>query len=218
MNLIIKGSIKQKLMRISMLTTCVALLLASVLLIVNEVTAFRQSLMERMGVMARIIGTNSTAALIFNDQRTAEETLSALRSDHNINCAVLYNRKGDVLAQYIRDVSAGECRLHTVGPDGYHLGINHLDILQRIHLDNESIGTLYIQSNLKELYRLIRRYLVTVFMVILLSIAIAFALMSRLQKIITKPLSEMADVMNTISGKRIFRCASLFGARMKWGF
>ncbi len=202
MNLIRKGSIQQKLMRISMLTTCVALLLTSVLLIVNEVIAFRQSLMERMGVTAKIIGTNSTAALMFNDQKTAEETLSALRSGQHITCAVLYNRKGDVLAQYIRDGSAGECRLHTVGPDGYHLGIGHLDILHHIHLDSESIGTLYIQSDLKELYRLIRWYLVTVFMVILLSVAIAFALMSRLQKIITKPLSEMADVMNTISGEK----------------
>ena len=201
MDLIRKGSIKQKLMKISMLTTCVALLLTSVLLIVNEVTVFRQSLMERMGVMARIIGTNSTAALMFNDQKTAEETLSALKSAQNITCAVLYNRNGDVLAQYIRDGSAGDCRRHPVGPDGYHLGIDHLDILQRIHLDNEIIGTLYIQSDLKELYHLIQWYLVTVFMVILLSIAIAFVLMSRLQKIITKPLSEMADVMNTISGE-----------------
>jgi PAS domain S-box-containing protein len=199
MDLIRKGSIKQKLMRISMLTTCVALLLTSVLLIANEVIAFRQSLIERMGVMAKIIGTNSTAALTFNDQKTAEETLYALKSGKNITCAILYNRKGDVLAQYIRNVSAGDCRPHPVSPDEYHLGIDHLDTLQRIHLDNESIGTLYIQSDLKELYQLIQWYVVTVCMVILLSIAIAFLLMSRLQKIITKPLSDMADVMNTIS-------------------
>ena len=202
MDLIGKGSIRQKLMRISMLTTCVALLLTSVLLIVNEVTVFRQSLIERMGVMAKIIGTNSTAALMFNDQKTAEETLNALKSAKNINCAFLYNREGDVLAQYIRDVSAGDCRRHPVGPKGYHIGTDHLDILQRINLDNESIGALYIQSDLKELYHLIGWYSVTVIMVILISIAIAFVLMSRLQKIITKPLYEMADVMNTISGEK----------------
>ena len=153
-------------------------------------------------MMAKIIGTNSTAALTFNDKKTAEETLYALKSGKNITCAILYNRKGDVLAQYIRDASPGNCRHHAVGPDGYHLGINHLDIFQRIHLDNENIGTLYIQSDLNELYHLILWYLFTIFMVILLSIAIAFVLMSRLQKIITKPLSEMADVMNTISREK----------------
>jgi ABC-type multidrug transport system fused ATPase/permease subunit len=205
MDVIWKGSIKRTLMRISMLTTCVALLLTSVLLIANEVITFRQSLIERMGMMANVIGTNSTAALMFNDKKTAEETLYALKSGKNITCAVLYNRKGDVLAQYIRDVSARNCHHHRVGPDGYHLGIDHLDILQRIHLDNESIGTLYIESDLNELYHLILWFLVTVFMVILLSTAIAFVLMSRLQKIITKPLSEMVDVMNTVSGKRIIR-------------
>ena len=200
MDLIRKGSIKQKLMKISMLTTCIALLLTSVLLIANEVIVFRQSLIERIGVMAKTIGTNSTAALIFNDQKTAEETLSALKSAQSITCAVLYNRKGGVLAQYIRDVSAGDCRQHPVGPDGYHLGTDYLDILQRINLDNESIGTLYIRSDLKEIYHRIQWYAVTVFMVMMLSIVIAFLLMSRLQKIITKPLSDMADVMYTISG------------------
>jgi len=202
MDLIRKGSIKQKLMKISMLTTCVVLLLTSVLLIANEVIVFRQSLIERIGVMAKTIGTNSTASLTFNDQKAAEETLYALKSAQSITCAVLYNREGDVLAQYIRDVTVGDCRYHPVGPDGYHLGINHLDILQRINLDNESIGALYIQSDLKEIYHRIQWYIVTVFMVMMLSIAIAFMLMSRLQKIITKPLSDMADVMYTISGEK----------------
>ncbi|MEI7672185.1 MAG: CHASE sensor domain-containing protein, partial [Deltaproteobacteria bacterium] len=103
MDLIRKASIKQKLMKISMLTTCVALLLTSVLLIVNEVIVFRQSLIERVFVMAKTIGTNSTASLTFNDQKTAEETLHALKSAQSITCAVLYNREGGVLAQYIRD-------------------------------------------------------------------------------------------------------------------
>ena len=93
MDLIWKGSIKRKLMRISMLTTCVALLLTSVLLIANEVMTFRQSLIERMGMMAKIIGTNSTAALMFNDKKTAQETLYALKSGKNITCAILYDRK-----------------------------------------------------------------------------------------------------------------------------
>ena len=155
-----------------------------------------------MGVIAKITGTNSIAALTFNDKKTAEETLYALKSGKNITCAILYNRKGDVLAQYIRDASPGNCRHHAVGPDGYHLGIDHLDIFQRIHLDNENIGTLYIQSDLNELYHLILWFLFTIFVVILLSIAIAFVLISRLQKIITKPLSEMANVMRTISREK----------------
>src|SRR5512138_1583231 len=98
-----KGSIKLKLMRISMLTTCVALLLTSLLLITNEVIAFRQSLINRMGMMANIIATNSTAALMFNDQKTATEILHALKSDKNTICAVLNDRRGNVLAQYQRN-------------------------------------------------------------------------------------------------------------------
>jgi len=202
MDLIRKVSIKQKLMKISMLTTCVALLLTSVLLIVNEVIVFRQSLIERVFVMAKTIGTNSTASLTFNDQKTAEETLHALKSAQSITCAVLYNREGGVLAQYIRDVSAGDCRYPPVGPDGYHIGTKYLDILHHINLDNERIGTLYIQSDLKEIYHRIQWYVLTVFGVMMLSIAIAFILISRLQKIITKPLSDMADAMDTISGEK----------------
>ena len=202
MDLIRKASIKQKLMKISMLTTCVALLLTSILLIVNEVIVFRQSLIERVFVMAKTIGTNSTASLTFNDQKTAEETLHALKSAQSITCAVLYNREGGVLAQYIRDVSAGDCRYPPVGPEGYHIGTKYLDILHHINLDNERIGTLYIQSDLREIYHRIQWYVLTVFGVMMLAIAIAFILISRLQKIITKPLSDMADAMDTISGEK----------------
>jgi uncharacterized membrane protein affecting hemolysin expression len=190
MDLIRKISIKQKLMRISMLTTCAALLLTSVLLIVNEVIVFRQSLIERIRVMGKTIGTNSTAAVAFNDQKTAEETLDALKSAPSITCAVLYNREGKVLARYIRDVSVGECLIRPVGPDGYHIGTAYLDIVQRIYLDYENIGTLYIQSDLQEIYHRVRWYVATVFMVMLLALAIAFLLISRLQKIITRPLSD----------------------------
>jgi PAS domain S-box-containing protein len=187
-------------MKISMLTTCAVLLLSSVLLIVNEVIVFRQSLIERTKVMAQTIATNSTAALTFNDQKTAEETLSALKSVPNITCAVLSNRQGVVLAKYISAVTTGDCQIRPVGPDSYYIGINYLDIVQRINLDNESIGTLYIQSDLNEIYYRIQWYVATVFMVMLLAIAIAFLLISRLQKIITKPLSDMAEAMAAISG------------------
>ncbi|WP_040334151.1 ATP-binding protein [Candidatus Magnetobacterium casense] len=194
-----KQSIRQKLMKISMLAVCIALLLAGTLLIATEIIVFRQSLIERIGVMVETIGTNTTASLTFNDPKTAEETLYSLKSAPHVTCAVLYNRDDKVLALYNRDVSGMDCSHHQIRQYDYHMGLNHLDVFHRIMLDNEIVGTLYMKSDIREIYHRIKWYVVTILIVTMLSIATAFLIMSRLQKIITKPLSEMTHVMLAIS-------------------
>ncbi|MCG6553073.1 MAG: ATP-binding protein [Candidatus Magnetominusculus sp. LBB02] len=204
MNMSGRQSIRQKLMRISMLVVCSALLLAGVLLIAAEIISFRRTLIERIGVTAEMIGTNTTASLTFNDSKSAEETLSSLKSAQNITCAVLYDSNGEVLAQYTRDaaVAGTDCRSQATGLYDYHMGLNYLDVFHRITFDNKIIGTLHMKSDLSEIYRRIKWYGVTIFAVMMLSIVAAFLIMSRLSKIIIRPLSEMTQVMLEISQSR----------------
>lgn len=68
-----KASIKQKLIWISLVTTGVALLLTSVVLIANELISFRRSLVDSLTIQAKMICSNSTAALAFNNHKDAED-------------------------------------------------------------------------------------------------------------------------------------------------
>jgi hypothetical protein len=59
-------------------------------------------------VVAYIFGSNSTAALSFNDPKAAEELLSGLVAKRSILCAYLYTPDGQVFSGYRRDAEPGE--------------------------------------------------------------------------------------------------------------
>lgn len=95
--------IKRKLTLVILLTTSFALILMGSALITYELVTFRQSLAANMGVLAQIIGSNSTAALAFDDPKNAQEILSALSAEHQITAAAIYDVHGGLFANFPDD-------------------------------------------------------------------------------------------------------------------
>ena len=98
MNLFRNISIKNKITLITMLTCMVVLILLLISFTILEFTISRTALVEKVATLAEVIGTNSTAALTFNDQKSAEATLSALSAESEIVGAAIYTRDGRLFA------------------------------------------------------------------------------------------------------------------------
>ncbi|MBI4710039.1 MAG: diguanylate cyclase, partial [Nitrospirae bacterium] len=191
--------LKQQLISISLLTTGVALLLTGIVLIAGEIMSYRSSLVENLTAQAKIIGNNSTAALTFNDQKAAEETLSALKSVPDIDYALIYAKDGSVFAKYKRKDIKGDSPAPEIQEDSHDFGAEHLTLFQSIVLDREVIGTVFIQCDLDKLYKGIAWNTGAVFVLMAVSIFIAFLLMSTLLQSITKPMMSIIQLMKTIS-------------------
>ena len=73
-------SIPKKLTWMNLLVSGTALLLASTGFFAYDLYNFRASTVRNLGIQAQIIGSNSISALLFDDPRSAENTLSALRA------------------------------------------------------------------------------------------------------------------------------------------
>jgi hypothetical protein len=58
-------------------------------------------------VLAKIFGSNSTAALSFNDPKAAEELLAGLEAKQTILCAYLYTQDGRIFSRYYRGAEQG---------------------------------------------------------------------------------------------------------------
>ena len=71
-------NIKHKLRALLLLTNIVMLLLATAALVANDIITSRHALVIETTTLADVIGTNSTAALTFEDQKFAEKTLAVL--------------------------------------------------------------------------------------------------------------------------------------------
>lgn len=84
-------SIKRKLILIIMITSILSLVVSCVSFIFYDQSVEREKLGEELYSLANIIGSNSTAAISFNDQDSANEILSALESSQKYYlCLYLY--------------------------------------------------------------------------------------------------------------------------------
>ncbi len=72
-------------------------------------------------------------------------------------------------------------------------------LFQPITLNGESIGTIFIEADLTDLSERLMRFLEIDFLVLLVSLAVAFLLSTRLQRVISGPIRELADTASSVS-------------------
>src|SRR3954471_12819296 len=93
-------AIRGKLTGIIMITSTAAVLLACLGFTVTGLLGFRQRLIVDISTIARVIASNSTAALAFNDHMAAREVLGALQAKPAVTAAAIYNEHGQLFADY----------------------------------------------------------------------------------------------------------------------
>jgi signal transduction histidine kinase len=193
--------IRQKLMLIAMLTTGGALLLAGAALIVFDTARFKKEMAQDLLTLAEIVAENSTAALTFEDQTAANETLRALRVRKPIVAAALYDGQGRLFARFEREKGRERFPLRPE-EDGYEFGDGGLVAFRGVELEGERIGMVYLRSNLDELTARIRAQAISVGVVFLAAGAMALLLSSGLQRLVSRPIRELAETARAVSERR----------------
>jgi signal transduction histidine kinase len=100
---------------------------------------------------------------------------------------------------------------------GYRYTLNRLDIFEPIILDRETIGTIFLQSDLDEAYARLSWYIQGSVAVLVLSLLIAYLLLVRLQRRITGPILDLAVDMNTVSRDKNFAVRATVQSRDEIG-
>src|SRR5579863_8068422 len=84
-------SIKVKLRLVILLSGMVAVILTCGAVLAYDQSTMHAAMQEDLETLAEIIGTNSTAALSFGDQKAAAEMMTALRAKRHIVTACIYS-------------------------------------------------------------------------------------------------------------------------------
>jgi signal transduction histidine kinase/CheY-like chemotaxis protein len=195
-------SIKQKLRLIIMATVGVALMLACSVFLTYDQFAFRDKMRSDLGVLAEIFGSNSTAALSFGDQPAGTALLSGLKAKRSITRAVIYTAYGKPFAEYVRDGDLNESAAPGIRANGSWFEGNRLKLFEGILLNDQPIGTLYLESDLDELQSRLERFTGIVIGVLFLSSLLAFGLSTRLQRIISEPIAHLAATARSVSQEK----------------
>ncbi|HWX18554.1 MAG TPA: PAS domain S-box protein [Candidatus Binatia bacterium] len=202
MKLFQQASLQRKQTFIIMVTSGVALLLACLAFATYEVITFRRAMISNLSTLAEIVGNNSTAALDFNDRKGAEETLSGLRAEPNIIGAGIYNREGAVFAVYDR---AGDNRDFSPPPvraSGYEFKGDSLTLFQPIVRKGDTIGTVFLESDLRALYSRLQRYLVIAIGVFCAAALVSLVLSARLQRMVSGPILDLVRTARSVAHDR----------------
>jgi PAS domain S-box-containing protein len=194
-------SIRHKVQTIVMVTSGVALLVASVVFTLFDRSTFLRSKTQDLSASATMIGSNSMAALSFADAKSAREILSALRAKPNVDHACIYDKDGRVFTTYSRDAAQSDFSPPPVQTGASTIVRNNVVLFQPITLNGESIGTIFIEADLRDLNERLTRFLEIDFLVLLVSLAVAFLLSTRLQHAISGPIQELADTASSVSSQ-----------------
>jgi PAS domain S-box-containing protein len=189
--------IRQKLMVIIMATTGLALLLSGAGIVAMDSVLFRGYLQRDISALASIIADNSTAALSFEDPKSATETLAALRARPHIVSACIFRASGTILAQYLRSGTGAGCG--SEGIDGIRFTSTNLTAVRSIFLQGRRIGTLVLVYDLGEITERRRLYGPIVLGILLAASLIAFLMSSKLRAAIATPVSQLAHATESVS-------------------
>ena len=210
--------IKRKLMVVMMLATSVALLLAGAGLLSYELRDFRANLEANLATTARIVGANSVAAVSFDDERAAAETLLALKVEPQILAACIYRDAEKPFAQYLRK---GEATAFPKSPgaDGRYVSGQRMTWVSGIFDERERrrVGTIYLVADCGGIRQRLQSYAGLLSLVLLTSALVALGLSATLQRYISAPILRLARTTKLISSKRDYSIRVPAGANDELG-
>ncbi len=202
MQVVDQMSINRKLTLLVAVSVAVALSLSCIAFVINDIRFMRSSMVRQLSALADVLGSNTTAALTFDDSDSAEQILDSLRLQPTVQSAYIYDIDGALFATYSRAEVAGApptIPLY-VGYRFTHGG--YLDVSENIVTNGEIIGRIYLRSSLDLIYDELLGYAVIVGFVMVVAFGAAYMLASRLQLAISRPILALADAAQRISAEQ----------------
>jgi signal transduction histidine kinase len=198
-------SISKKLTWMNMMVSGIALLLACVAFFAYDLYTFRASIVRNLSVQTQIIGSNTVSALVFNDTRSAENTLSALKASSHISYAAIYSPDSRYFAGYRRTPDEENLVLPSI-PAGqtqaYWFHSRQIDLVSSIIFQEKLVGYVYIRSDLGAIDKRLKSYTLIALGVLLVSLMVALAVSNMARRVISEPVARLANTVRVVSHEK----------------
>jgi len=202
MRLLGSSSFAHRMTLLALLTSSiVSIILMTAFLGYDSVSA-RAQMQNRLASLADIVGQNSAAALVFDDQGAAAEVLQALRVERSVVLACLYQPTGRLFAQYGRRDGVRGCPARL--QDEAVKGPGYLRVRRTIARQGDLAGTLLLQSDLEEIEQRWQHLLRVAGWLLVVALLVGGVAGSLLQRRISRPVRALADAMQRVSQSHDF--------------
>ena len=181
--------------------SALALLVTCAAFITHRVITFKESLRGEQTTISQIVASNISAAIIFDDQQTIEESLAAFEVIPTIRAAYVYGADGAELGKWTR---AGFQKVADISPYREALPLGETTSLQDsgvlytqvpVAIQDEVVGGIQVVTSLEKLNAAINQYMLIALGVFLLSILCTYVIAQIIAKSATVPLESLISAM-----------------------
>jgi two-component system, sensor histidine kinase and response regulator len=195
-------SIRRKLALLILTASVLAVILACVGFAIYERQRFHTDIADELATLADTLGANTAASLAFNDQKTARGMLEALRTEHHVLGACLYDIHGRIFAEYRRtDLGAG-FKMPSSTADGAYFGPGTLTLFQSVYLESDKTGSIAIVSDLSGIRARFWEYTKIAVLVLFISILATYLISARLLRIVSDPIVQLARIAGRVTAEK----------------
>jgi hypothetical protein len=190
-----KKSIKHKLILIIMASCITSVCLTTFAFMCSGIYHLKNQMKEDLNTMAQAVSVRNSAALAFEEFNLINIDLSLLTANESIQISCLYNNNGKVLGFYGNEESS--CPPQEIA--GTFFTDKALITFYDIKKSGETIGQIFIQSDLKKLDNYINITLAISSIIILCLMVISYFMALKLQRVIHTPILKLMTDTRTIS-------------------
>ena len=192
-------STRRKLGMVILCTGLLGLSIAGLAFEVYERASFRAALVDELTSHANMLSLNIAASLAFNDRKSAADMLQAFRVERHIVGACLYDKRGNVFAEYRRDATRQECETPPHLEDGPRFDKEFVTFSQSISQDGETTGAISLISDFSELNAKMKRFREISGLILIVSLLATALVSDRLVRLITEPILQLAELAERVS-------------------
>lgn len=194
-----RDSIQHRIVRGFFSTAGLALGLTAAALFATAFIQFKRVTDENLRLLAGVIGGNSVASLLFDDQQAAAETLRSLTVATSVEAAIVLDAEGRVFARYLRE-GTGELQPPKDLGDAPRWSRNHIELSAPIVAGGETIGTVFIRSGTQAVTDFLAISSGIVVAVLFVSFVVCSIGAARLREQIALPLERLVESSRSMAG------------------
>lgn len=192
------SSIKWRLTFIILMVSFISVLFTTFAISIIGVFSMRNNLIKDLEITGSIVGDRNTAALLFNDDKQAENNLNVFSVNPAMVQACLYSQKGELFARYVgKDYEASRCPSdHT---SFSMIEKERIKVMQPVVKMQDTIGYIYLETTQEQVDRYIERQVSIAFLVACAAVAMSWLLAINLQDAISHPILSLSDTARLVS-------------------
>ncbi|NQZ56450.1 MAG: HAMP domain-containing protein, partial [Lentisphaeraceae bacterium] len=194
-----RKSIKKRLIIIITALVSLAVFMTAALSLNNTHRSERKRFIEKIHLLARILGENATAAIEFNNSDDANAVLNTLHEMHSVDKAAFYI-DNKLFASYLKNDSMSKFAENHLFPQEETIYLqDNIQVTLQLGIASEQEVNIIIIGNLTELHQAFNENIKVTLIITLLVIALSFLIAIWVQHRVTDPISLLSKLAIDIS-------------------